>query len=116
MDKILEQSLLYDFYGELLNEHQRRVYESYLFEDLSLGELAEELGISRQGVHDMVRRCDKSLREYEDKLHLVERFSRAKEELRSITELTGGDHLSAEEAGKRLKEIRRLASALAEDF
>lgn len=61
MDRIVKQSLLYDFYGELLTEHQRAVYEDAVFNDLSLGEIAGERGISRQGVHDMIRRCDRIL-------------------------------------------------------
>ena len=51
MEKIVAQGLLYDFYGELLTEHQRRVYEDVVFNDMSLSEIAEEQGISRQGVH-----------------------------------------------------------------
>lgn len=78
MDKIYEQTMLFDFYGELLTEHQRRVYEDAVYNDLSLGEIAKEQGISRQGVHDLIRRCDKILQDYESKLHLVERFARAK--------------------------------------
>lgn len=53
MEEKIEQAYLYDFYGELLNEHQRRIYEDFVFNDLSLGEIANEEGISRQGVHDM---------------------------------------------------------------
>ena len=56
MEKIVAQGLLYDFYGELLTEHQRRVYEDVVFNDMSLIEIAEEQGISRQGVHDQVHR------------------------------------------------------------
>ena len=74
MDRILEQNLLYDFYGELLNEHQRQVYEDFVFNDLSLGEIASEEGISRQGVADLIKRCNKKLLDYEAKLHLVEKF------------------------------------------
>ena len=54
MDRILEQNLLYDFYGELLTEHQQRVYEDAVYNDMSLGEIAGEQGISRQGVHDLI--------------------------------------------------------------
>lgn len=89
MDKIYEQTMLFDFYGELLTEHQRSVYIDAVYNDLSLGEIAEDRGISRQGVHDLVRRCDKILKEYESKLHLVERFARAKETVREIQELSG---------------------------
>ena len=88
MDKIYEQTMLFDFYGELLTEHQRRVYEDALYNDLSLGEIAQEQGISRQGVHDLIRRCDRILQEYESKLHLVERFAKARKTIAEIERLT----------------------------
>ena len=78
MEKIGRQVFLYDFYGELLTEHQKHVYEDVVLNDMSLSEIAEELGISRQGVHDLVKRCDKILAGYEEKLHLVERFWKTK--------------------------------------
>jgi len=84
MERILEQSLLYDFYGELLTEHQRSLYEDFVLNDLSLGEIAEERGISRQGVYDTVRRCNRLLEGYEQKLHLIEKFERIKEKVRDI--------------------------------
>ena len=87
MEKIVAQGLLYDFYGELLTEHQRRVYEDVVFNDMSLSEIAEEQGISRQGVHDLVKRCDKNLRDYEDKLHLVDKFISIKSDVEKIKEL-----------------------------
>ncbi len=95
MDKIYEQTMLFDFYGELLTEHQRSVYEDAVYHDLSLSEIAEERGISRQGVHDLLRRCDGILQDYESKLHLVERFAKAKKTLEKIEQLT----LPAEDDG-----------------
>ena len=89
MNEILEQALLYDFYGELLTDHQKEVYEQFVLEDLSLGEIAREEGISRQGVHEQVKRCDKILEEYEEKLHLVEKFLKAKELVAQINKLAG---------------------------
>ena len=74
MERIFEQNLLYDFYGELLTKHQQNIYEDAVYNDMSLGEIAEEQGISRQGVHDLIKRCDKILQNYESKLHLVEKF------------------------------------------
>ena len=56
MEKKLMQTYLYDFYGELLTEHQRSIYEEFVFDDLTLSEIAQEQGISRQGVHDLVKR------------------------------------------------------------
>ena len=68
MEKIVEQGMLYDFYGELLTEHQRKIYEDVVLNDMSLSEIAEEQGISRQGVHDLVRRCDRTLQSYEEQI------------------------------------------------
>lgn len=114
MDRIYEQTMLFDFYGELLTEHQRRVYEDAVYHDLSLGEIAEELGISRQGVHDLLRRCDRILQGYESRLHLVERFAKAKETIRRIEKLTGEDEGPGTE--ERLRAIRVLSQELLEEL
>lgn len=87
MDKIVEQALLYDFYGELLTEHQRNVYEQFVFQDLSLSEIGETTGVSRQGVHDLIKRCNKQLADYEAKLHLVEKFTVTKDKVSELKEL-----------------------------
>lgn len=88
MEKIVEQTLLYDFYGELLTKHQRRIYEDVVLNDYSLSEVADDLGISRQGVHDNLRRCSRTLQGYEEKLHLVERFVSIREKVARIHELS----------------------------
>ena len=88
MERILERALLYDFYGELLTEHQKRIYEAVVLEDLSLSEAAAEAGISRQGIHDLIKRCDKLLSGYEDKLHLVARFVKIQDQARQVEALT----------------------------
>ena len=84
VEKILEQTLLYDFYGELLTEHQQKIYEDVVFNDISCSEVAENQGISRQGVHDLIKRCEHILDDYETKLHLVERFVSLKEKVEAI--------------------------------
>ena len=84
MEKIVEQGLLYDFYGELLTKHQQSVYKDVVFNDLSLSEIADEQGITRQGVHDLIRRCDRILEDYEEKLHLVEKFLKIREKVEEI--------------------------------
>lgn len=94
MERIVEQTLLYDFYGELLNEHQRQIYQDAVFNDLSLSEIAEEHGISRQGVHDLIKRVNKMLSEYEDKLHLIDKFMKTKEKVHQIDQLTN-DYISS---------------------
>lgn len=120
MDKIYEQTMLYDFYGELLTEHQRSVYEDALYRDMSLGEIAQERGISRQGVHDLIRRCDRILQDYESKLHLVERFDRAKKTVAEIERLTGEaenpDSGGYDRMRERLQTVRKLSLELLEEF
>lgn len=90
MEKFVEQTLLYDFYGELLTERQQQVYESVVLEDYSLSEVAENLGISRQGVHDMIKRCNHTLEEYESRLHLVEKFLCIRKQVQKIKEFAVG--------------------------
>ena len=98
MEKFVEQGYLYDFYGELLTERQQQVYESVVLEDYSLSEVAEDLGISRQGVHDMIRRCNRTLEGYEEKLHLVEKFVNIRGQVQKIHELASGYHADDIEA------------------
>lgn len=105
MERIVEQGLLYDFYGELLTEHQKRIYEDVVYNDFSLTEIAKENGISRQGVHDLVRRCDRSLQEYEDKLHLVERFLKIKNQIGGLEKLADDTEMTREEFMRQVKAL-----------
>jgi predicted DNA-binding protein YlxM (UPF0122 family) len=109
MEKIVEQGLLYDFYGELLTGHQQEIYESVVYENLSLGEIAEAKGISRQAVHDIVKRCDKILLGYEEKLKLVERFTNIKEKIEQINRLSeqyeNGELESPVSYGSQIREL-----------
>ena len=75
----LMQSMLLDFYGELLTEKQRECYDLHFNEDLSLSEIAEQSGISRQGVWDNIRRAEASLRQIEEKTGLIRRFTQNRE-------------------------------------
>lgn len=84
MDSIVEKSLLFDFYGELLTDHQRKVYSEYIQNDLSVTEMASLLGISRQGAHDMIRRCEKIMNDYEKKLQLLNHYRKVKKMVAEI--------------------------------
>lgn len=114
MEPKVQQTYLYDFYGELLNEHQRKVFEDFVFNDLSLGEIAEEQGISRQAVHDMIRRSTKKLEEYENTLHLMARFMDLREKAVRIQkcaeeyERSRGEHL--------LEEIKQISGEIIEEL
>ena len=114
MEEKLEQAYLYDFYGELLNEHQRQVYEDFVFNDLSLGEIASEEGISRQGVADLIKRCNKKLLDYEAKLHLVEKFMTVKNKVKQIDELL--DEYEKERREDILSGIRILSGEIIEEL
>ena len=113
MERIVEQGLLYDFYGELLSEHQRKIYEDVVYNDLSLTEIAQENGISRQGVHDLVKRCDHILQGYEDKLHLVERFMKIRGRVEHLKQLTNHPEMTRE---KLIEEIESLSSQILEEL
>ena len=115
MEKLVEQALLYDFYGELLTEHQRRIYEEVIFNDFSASEVAKDAGISRQGVHDMIKRCGRILEGYEAKLHLVEKFLHIRENVRRIQTLTD----ERQESGsleQRMEQIREISSDILEEL
>lgn len=114
METKLELAYLYDFYGELLNEHQRQIYEDYVLNDFSLAEIANEEGISRQGVHDMIRRCTKKLQDYEKKLHLVEKFLKVKEDVAEIHTLAKQFKESKKEA--LLTEIETISNHILEEL
>ena len=91
MDKNpLDKSLLLDFYGELLTEKQREYCDLHWNEDLSLAEIAQQGGLSRQGVWDILRRAEASLQGYEEKTGLVRRFLERRDEIAAIrAELSG---------------------------
>lgn len=86
MERIVEHTMLYDFYGELLTDHQKQIYEYYL-DDYSFSEIANETGTSRQAVHDLIKRCNKILDDYEEKLGLVKKFMVAKDKVDEIHRL-----------------------------
>ena len=93
MDRIIERGMLYDFYGELLTEHQRQVYGALVMNNMSLSEIAEEYNVSRQGVHDLIKRCDKILNNYEDKLCLIRRFKSVREKVCEIESITDDERV-----------------------
>ena len=102
-----ELTLLYDYYGEMLTERQRACFDLHYNQDLSLGEIAEELGISRQGVHDALVRTEAALRMMEQRLGCV---SRARTLQRAYTDLTAlAEDLRA--TGRDDFAVRLLAAA-----
>ena len=86
IEKMVEIGLLFEQYKELLTDKQREMVSLYYEEDYSLGEISENLGVSRQGVYDTLKRSEKILREYESKLHLVAKLKDQEKFLKSIRE------------------------------
>jgi hypothetical protein len=114
MEKIVEQAMLYDFYGELLTDNQKSIYEDAVLNDYSLSEIAEEKGITRQGVHDTIKRCNKILEDYENKLHLLEKFLHTKNMVNEITVSLQEYRYSGDEAC--LDKIEQISREIVEDF
>ena len=118
VDRIVEKALLFDFYGELLTEHQKMVYGEYIHNDLSVSEMAGILGISRQGAHDLIRRCEKSLYEYENRLHLVEHFREIRKMVgqirRCADEIISCDDRELEQT--RAREIANLSGQILDAY
>ncbi|MBR5931963.1 MAG: YlxM family DNA-binding protein [Lachnospiraceae bacterium] len=102
MEEFVKRSLLYDFYGDLLTDRQKEIYGAYVQEDLSLAEIAQEYRISRQGVHDLIRRVGMILDGYEEKLQLVAKFLEVKTKVKEI------------ESCKSLKEAKEKAENILE--
>lgn len=86
IEKMVEIGLLFEQYKELLTDKQREMVSLYYEEDYSLGEISENLGVSRQGVYDTLKRSEKILREYENKLHLVAKLKEQEKFLKFIGE------------------------------
>ncbi len=93
-NQTFRMTMLYDFYGEILTERQREFYDLYYNEDLSLGEIAENYGITRQGVRDVIVRAEAVMTEIEDKTGIVKRFMGLYDKITAI-----------EDAARELKEI-----------
>ncbi len=115
MEKNLEISLLFDFYKEMLTPTQQEAISLYYNDDLSLGEVADILSMSRQGVRDALNRAKKSLYNFEEKLGLCDRFSKTQEGLESIIALACKLYESDDETVKKLSlEVKTTAQKLYE--
>lgn len=109
----LRQALLLDFYGELLTEKQRMCFDLHYNEDLSLSEIAEQCGISRQGVWDNIRRAESAMEDIENKTGLIGRFEenrkaleKIRDEIKGLAGMTAGQ--AQETAVKAMEDIEGL--------
>lgn len=114
MEKRIETGWLLDFYGPLLTGRQQQVLALYFEEDLSLGEIAQQEQISRQGVHDILRRAEHQLLAYEQRLGLFSRFLAQQEALEHCAQAL--DTLPAQvRAMSQIQQVRRRISGLLEN-
>ena len=105
MDKAILRTMLFDFYGDLLTDKQREYYDLHFNSDLSLQEIAESIGISRQAVWDIIRRAEQSLMEIEDKTGLVARAVRRRRALEELSEVVS----RLPESGDKAEMLRIMA-------
>ena len=99
---------LLDFYGPLLTEHRRELMRLYCEEDLSLAEIAEQMGITRQGVNDAIQKARRQLMDYEAKLGLAERYRAMSDQAERCLELLSG----VEAVGESLNRLNSAREAL----
>lgn len=81
-------SVLFDYYSEILSDKQKQIFDSYYNLDLSLSEIAENTGITRQGVRDFIKRTEQQLAEYEEKLNFVKKI----EEIKALSQKIESDN------------------------
>lgn len=110
MEKSIEISLLFDFYGELLSEKKREAASLYFNEDLSLSEIARHMGITRQGVSDLIRRSESELYGLEDKLKLYSRFEAINASAAKIRDL-GGEIAESATGNTRMQALEIVREA-----
>ncbi len=117
-DDIFYKTLLYDFYGELLTNNQKSIFDMYYNHDLSLSEISQNTGVSRQGIYDTLKRAESILKEFETKLKLVNRFIKQKCLIKRINIMMDCvldcDFINNEELKPRLIEIKDIIEQLTE--
>ena len=100
-----------------MTEHQKQIYEGVVYENLSLGEIASEQGISRQGVHDIVKRCDKALQDYEQKLKLIARFMKIQKQIQEIDRLSElYEQNEIEDKSMYCQKVRKLSADILKEL
>ena len=115
MSKNLSISLLMDFYGQLLTPKQLEALEYYYNDDLSLAEIADQMIISRQGVRDFIKRGEKQLLEFEDKLGLAEKFEKIKSKIEEIDTLADNlAYISCDSS--HIRKLKKLTEQVVEEL
>lgn len=114
LDRMVRIGLLYSFYGGLLTEKQRQAMELYYLEDWSLAEIAAADGVSRQAVHDLLQRSERTIVEYEDKLGLLDRFLKQQQTINSINKELEQVLVRVEPDSEIFRMLKEIAAKLAQ--
>jgi len=117
MDELTEISLLLDFYGQLITKRQFEILDLHYNNDYSLGEIAEQMNISRQGVYDNIKKGKAALGGLEEKLKLIDRFSEQRNKAKEILTILDGinEDMLPEKEAQKLKEVKNLVIEIMED-
>ncbi|MDR3242707.1 MAG: YlxM family DNA-binding protein [Clostridiales Family XIII bacterium] len=112
LEDMMRMSMLYDFYGTLLNGKQRDIFRLYHGDNLSLSEISAELGITRQGVHDTLKKAEAALGGFEEKLGLIEKFRSQNEQMELMRTELDAIHKANAEIGARLEAFAGVIGGL----
>jgi hypothetical protein len=112
LKKTIRMTMLFDFYGSLLTDKQQKIIKSYFYNDLSLSEIADNIGISRQGVYDHLKRSEKSLKEYENKLDLLSKYNEIRRNINELEDMLVEKNIlsskRSDELSKKLESIKSI--------
>ena len=114
MAKDMKITVLMDFYGQLLTDKQYDALDMYYNQDLSLAEIGEETSVSRQGARDFIKRGEKLLNEYEEKLGLVKRFNDITKQICEMNEII--DSLRNSENSEEIERLKEISQSLTEEL
>ena len=113
-DKKIKLGNMFEFYGQLLTEKQQEILEDYCILELSFGEISEELGISRQAVYDTIKRAEKQLDQYEEKLGLAARFEQREKAIRHLVDGMQEIDLKIREDAEAAELLERISELIGE--
>ena len=112
LNQTLKITMLYDFYGSLLTERQQKAIEMHYLEDMSLAEVAEEFSVSRQAVHDILKRAVQAMQELDDKLCLVKKHEEKINKISQIDDILGKAVSGSKSGQKDISEARIMLKDL----
>jgi len=113
LKKTIKITMLFDFYGSLLTEKQQKIIKNYFYDDLSLAEIADNIGISRQGVYDHLHRSEESLEDYEDNLGLLKKYNKIRANINDLEDMMTAKGILAKDQNQDLrKKLESIKSIL----